>query len=671
MSNKKINYLARDYQDIKSELIKFSKMYYPELSDNYNDASVGSWILDLVSVIGDNLSYHTDRMYQENNIDSANSKGSVINAAKINGIKIPGPKASMCEVELSCVLPVSKDNINIPSWDNAPIVKMGSIVGNTSYQFELIEDVNFSEQFNSDGYSNRKYSPNRNSNGVITGYTVFKSTLVMGGTNKIFKKVLLQSEIEPFMEIVLPEKNIMNIESIIFKEGSNFNAEPASYEYYIDEEEFRFGSEEISTYRFFEVNSLSDQWRFGTETVFSENNYIIPYENEVYEDYTEGSVTTSSQKTSRYYKGVWKPITQKFITEYTDNGYLKITFGCGTQPVGLENEGNYTQYSKHMLTKIVNNDLLGVLPKAGWTMFVLYRTGGGTSANIAQGSINTIINANTVFRNSVNDRDKNQIMQSLKVTNLSPSVGGKDMPSVEEIKYLTKYSIPSQDRCVTVKDYKSKILQIHPRYGCPFRLNAIEDNNKIVISCLGLNNLGKLDSGLPNVMKDNIVEYLKQYKTLGDYVELKSGKIYNIGVEVDVFIDKNYTTSDVIKTIINKIKDYMSVQNHDMGEDIFVGDLEKEINLLDGVISLIDLRIYCIYNGNYSSDICPLPKGVTINNCETNEIVYDEFEVTGDTNAKSFRINLEEIDHLLYNDYDSMFEILNPDVDIKVKCKLK
>ena len=162
----------------------------------------------------------------------------------------------------------------------------------------------------------------------------------------------------------------------------------------------------------------------------------------------------------------------------------------------------------------------------------------------------------------------------------------------------------------TVKDYKSKILQMHPRYGCPFRLNAIEDNNKIVISCLGLNSQGKLDSGLPEIMKNNIVDYLKEYKTLGDYIELRSGKIYNLSFEVDVFVDKNYTTSDVVKTVINKVKDYMSVQNHDMGEEIFIGDLEKEINLLDGVVSLIDLRVYAIYGGNYSSITLP-------NACET------------------------------------------------------
>ena len=677
MSNKKINYLARDFQGIKSELIKFSKEYYPELTDSYNDASVGSWIIDLVSAVGDNLSYHTDRMYQENNVDSANLKSSVINAAKINGIKIPGPKASMCEIELSCELPVDQTKISFPSWDDAPIIKMGSIVGNSSYHFELIEDVNFAEQFNMDGISNRKYTPNRNSNGVITGYTVTKTTLVMGGSNKVYKKVLSQGEVEPFMEVVLPEKNVINIESIIFKEGSNFNSEPRTYEYYIDEEEFRFSNEEISTYRFFEVNSLSDQWRFGDVSYIDENGIIEePYKNKAYQDYTETAYDEEdnpipySQRTTRYFKGQWKPITQKFITEYTDNGYLKIIFGSGTQPLNLDTTNSTnTVFAEHMLTKIMNNDLLGVLPKVGWTMFVLYRTGGGTSSNLAQGAINTIINANTVFVSDVSSNVKSQVMQSLKVKNISPSVGGKDMPSVEEIKFLTKYAIPSQDRCITVKDYKTKILQMHPRYGCPFRLNAIEDNNKVVISCLGLNSQGKLDDGLPEIMKDNIVEYLKEYKTLGDYVELTSGKIYNIGFGIDVFIDKNYTTSDVVKSIINKVKDYMSVQNHDMGEDIFIGDLEKEINLLDGVLSLIDLRVYAIYDGQHSKDICPLPKYI---NYETScDGVAENNSFATNDGSSSFRISLEEIDHLLYSDYNSMYEILDVDNDIQVKCKLK
>lgn len=145
---KKINYLARNFEDIKSELINFSNKYYPEVSDDFNDSSVGAWFIDLMSAVGDDLSYHTDRMYQETNINSANLKSTLLNIARTNGIKIPGRKPSMCEVEISVVLPLSPQNISQPNWDYAPILTMGSIVSAGNYNFEIIEDVNFAEQFN-------------------------------------------------------------------------------------------------------------------------------------------------------------------------------------------------------------------------------------------------------------------------------------------------------------------------------------------------------------------------------------------------------------------------------------------------------------------------------------------------------------------------------------------
>jgi hypothetical protein len=709
MSNKKINYTSRDYESIKSELIRFSKKYYPEISDDFNDASVCSWLLDLVSVVGDNLSYHIDRSYAENNVNTASLKGSVYNNARKNGVKIPGPKASMCEVELSCTLPIDSTNISLPNFEKAPIVKMGSVVGNSNYRYELIEDVDFRNQFNSDGVSNRTFMPLRNNNGIITAYTVTKTTMVVGGTSKIYKKVLSDTEVMPFMEVILPEKNIMNIESIIFKESSNFNGEPQSYEYYIDDEVYKVGNENIDTYRYFETESLSDQFRFGTKVNY-QNGKLIPYEIETYEDYTEtvmigecsscnfiGEVNKklnkesgnveyicpvcnannitiikeelSSQKTTRYFQGEWKPITQKFITEYTDNGFLKIIFGCGNRPKGFNNSEGTTpsEYGKHMMTKIMNNNLLGELPKVGWTMFVLYRTGGGTETNLAQGSITSIISANLAFVDNNDPTDKNSITTSLRVNNISPSIGGKDMPSVNEIKYLTKYTIPSQGRCVTLKDYKERILQIPPKYGCPFRLNALEDNNKIIISCLGLDSNGNLNSYLPNLMVNNMSEYLSHYKTLGDYIEFRSGKIYNLGFYVDIFVDKNYDTSIVVKNVIDFINEYMKVSNHDMGEDIFLGDLEKEINNIDGDVSLIDLKVYAIYDGKYSSDTPSLPKKYEMTNgCSTPIVSTVNFS----EDSKCYEVDLDLIDHVLYSDYDSMFEILN-DTDIKVKCKLR
>ena len=155
MSEKKISYLSRDFSSIRGELEKFSKQYYPELSDDWNDSSVGSWFIDLVASVGDDLSYYIDRASQETTLDSANMRSSVLEQAVSNGLKIPGRKASTCEIEISCTLPTNNTNngnIAQPNWDYAPIIQSTSIVSAGNTNFQLSENVNFAEQFNKNGY---------------------------------------------------------------------------------------------------------------------------------------------------------------------------------------------------------------------------------------------------------------------------------------------------------------------------------------------------------------------------------------------------------------------------------------------------------------------------------------------------------------------------------------
>ena len=669
MSQKKINYLARTFDDYKSELISFSNKYYPELADSYNDSSIGAWFIDLVSAVGDNLSYHIDRSYQETNINSANLRSTVLNIARTNGLKVPGPKASMCEIKISCELPAgntTNGDISSPNWDLAPILKRTSIVSAGNLNFQLSEDVDFSSQFNSDGYSNRTFTPKRNTNGVITAYTVSKTTIAVNGSTRIFKKVLAGQDIKPFMEVVLPEKDVMNVESIIFKESSNYEQTPEIPEFYVNAERYKThktdkDKDEIAAdiYRYFEVDSLAEQYLFLPEVSYVDGgeseNIIDIFNPDIYEDYTE-SGSSGSVRTTRYYRGKWKPIKQKFITEYTDNGYMKIIFGSGAY---YEEIPDVTMgFTERAMSNMINNDMLGVLPREGWSMFILYRVGGGISSNIGAGAINSITLAVTEFKKDVTGTDiasqRGKVISSLSVTNTSPAIAGKDAPSTAEIKYLTKYNTGSQRRCVTVKDYKARLMMMPPKYGAPFRASVIEDNNKVLISTLNIDSNGKLMRELPDALADNMIEYMSHYKTLGDFIEFRSGKIYNLSVSVELFIDKTYDTPTVLTNVIETIKEYMSIQNHDMGENIFIGDLEKEITSIDGVVSIIDFSIYSIYGGSYN-DKCPLPGGA---------------EENADGGAKTFKIDLSAVDGVLYSDYNSMFEILNPNIDIKCKVKL-
>jgi hypothetical protein len=159
---------------------------------------------------------------------------------------------------------------------------------------------------------------------------------------------------------------------------------------------------------------------------------------------------------------------------------------------------------------------------------------------------------------------------------------------------------------------------------------------------------------------------MSHYKQINDYIEIKSGRIYNIGVTVDAFIDKNYNPGNVVKNIITTVSDYFDVNKHDMGEDIFIGDLEKEITMVDGVISLIKLRIFKIWNGTYSPDKCPLPVVTEGGACDT---LSNTTFILKDSSAFSEQIDLDAIDNVLLSDYNSMFEIRQQNVDIQVQVK--
>ena len=234
---KKISYLARTYDDFKSEFINYTMKYYPDMMKDFQDASVGEWFIDLISALGDDLSYHIDRVFQETNIDSAQERSSLLNLARTNGLKIPGKKSAMVELELSCELPLeAEDNLRQPNMLYAPVIKKGTLVSNGNVMFEIMDDVDFAEQFDSDGVSNRIILPVYDSNGTIEKYLIKKLTLALAGESKIYKQTITQDDIVPFMEILLQETNVLSVESIIMKDGTDYKSDPLISDFFINGE---------------------------------------------------------------------------------------------------------------------------------------------------------------------------------------------------------------------------------------------------------------------------------------------------------------------------------------------------------------------------------------------------------------------------------------------------
>ena len=604
MAEKKINYFARNFLDVRTELVDYVKHFYPELYQDFNDASIGTMLIELNAATADMLSYHTDRMFNETQIDYAQERRSLMNIARTLGLKIPGKRSSVTLVDFIVTVPVFGDTFDVRY---APILKYGAQVAGGGQTFETLDDVDFSSPFSSGGIPNRLIIPIINSNNQITSYNLVKREIVSNGITKIFKRTIGTNDAIPFLEIILPDNNVVSIESIITKEGTTFSNIPTLDEF------------TNTNLKWYEVDSLAEDKVFLPDpTRSTDNSGISP--------------------------GKWVNITKKFLKEYTDTGFCKVTFGSG-----FSDEQYLQSYTKDQyilqIANFFNSTALGEIPRPNSTMFVRYRVGGGAGANIGSNVINSVGQFEMIINGPV-PANNQAVRNSLRVNNPVPAFGGADDPTIEEVRYMTKYNFASQNRAVTIKDYVATIFKMPGKYGVPFRMQVAENQNKVEFAVLGLDSNGKLNNSSTNTLKENMATWLADYRMINDYVLIRDGKIINLAFQIDLFTDKSFNQGEIINNTINVIKDYFDIKKWQMGQNIYISQLVEAINNVAGVLNVVDIKIFNRVGGNYSLNA-------------TSQSYID---------AVTREINLTD-DYVLFAEYDTMFEIKFPNSDIKVRTK--
>jgi hypothetical protein len=601
---KKISYATRDFAGLRQELVNLTKEYYPDLVKNTNDASIFSVLLDLNAAIADNLHFHIDRVWQETMLDFAQQRQSLFHIAKTYGIKIPGNRPSVALCDFSINVPVRGDK---EDERYLGILKSGAQVSGAGQIFETIEDTDFSNPFNSKGEPNRLKIPNFDSNNTLISYTITKREAVVNGVTRIYRRVISELDQKPFLKVFLPEQNILGVTSVIHKEGTSFGANPTSSEF------------ESTSNKWYEVKSLV------------EDKIFLP------------DPTSASDK-DNFKAGTYLPVKNKFITEFTPESYFSLTFGSGTVDP-LDNLDDYMNGTmKVNLGTYLNNMSLGTIPKSNTTIFVKYRIGGGKDSNLG---VDVITNVDNIEFNITGPLSaiNSQVEQSLRVTNVTPAVGGADQPTIEELRNMIAYNFAAQNRAVTLNDYKSLIESMPGTFGAPAKVNVMEEDNKIRVKLLSYDDNGNLTDVVSNTLKNNIINYLSEYRMINDYIDIQSGEVIDLGLEIDLITDKNATTTDVIKTTIQNVISFFAIEKRKMGDPLFVGDLMREIGDVTGVVNVVDIRVFGKTGGDYSlSEVSQTYKVAA-----TKEI--QQFDMT--VNMKSNQI----------------YQIRFPNVDIKVRTK--
>jgi hypothetical protein len=604
MANKQISYTTRDFQGIRAELINFTKTYYPDLVANFNDAAIFSVFMDLNAAVTDNLHFHIDRSLQETVLQYAQQRSSVFNIARTYGLKVPGQRPSVALCEFSIVVPVFGDKEDIRYCG---ILRRGSQVQGAGQVFELINDIDFASEYNAEGFPNKKKIPNFDANNQLISYTIVKREAVVNGLTKVFRKTITDAESRPFYEIFLPEKTVLGVTSVLLKDGTNYTNVPSVQEF--------LGTAN----RWYEVQALAEDRIF-------------------IEDPTKAS-DTPGIKVGKYVQ-----TTSRFITEFTPEGFLKMTFGGGN----ISSDELLREFARNGtpldLAKYQNNFSLGSVLKPNSTLFVQYRIGGGLGSNLGVNVINNIGTVNFVVTGPLSTINT-AVINSLSCTNITAAIGGASVPTTEEVRNYTTFNFASQNRAVTINDYESLIRKMPSQFGAPAKVAITEEDNKIKINVLSYDSSGKLIPVISDTLKNNLANYLSNYRMINDYIFIISASVIDLTFDLSLVLDATQNQGVVISNVIILVENFMSPAGREMGQNVNVSELRRLIQSENGVVSISDISIYNNVGGQYSSS-------------ETSQRYSDPLTR-----------KIELIDDTIFAEPTQIYQVRFPGQDIRIRVK--
>lgn len=549
------NYLSKDFDSIRAELIQYAKLYFPDKIQDFSEASVGGLLLDFVSHVGDLTSFYLDHQFNELGLDTAIERRNVERLIRLAGVKIKGASPAYCDVDFSFIVDAElTKNGYFPKNSQLPILRSGTRVSsNSNVSFILVNDIDFSER---DGFGNyiAKYTiESIDGSGNPSSFLISRSGLCSsGGISE--EQFDFGSDSTPFKTITLANTNVSEILVVKDVEGN---------EYY-------------------EVESLSQ------DTVFKEiENYNRDAAN------VENSLAVI-------------PAPYRFITRAeSDTGIVTIIFGSGKadtldndilpdpSEVSLPLFGDKKVFSRISIdpNSLLGSKSLGITP-TNTTIRVRYRYGGGISHNVASNSIRTVNNLDTKFGPGVLQSKVAAIRSTIRINNPDSAKGGENAPTLEDLRSIALSARNSQNRVVSKEDLIARVFLMPTNFGRAFRID-VQPNPVNPLSSLlfvvSRNSSGYLEKS-PDSLKRNISTYINEFRVVSDSFDVLDAKIINIGFTYNVVINDKEDKAGIITRINNSLKNYLITTNMNIDGGIKISDIINLIINQDGVESLVNYK---------------------------------------------------------------------------------
>tara|TARA_R110000744_G_scaffold33635_4_gene78931 strand:+ start:2889 stop:4769 length:1881 start_codon:yes stop_codon:yes gene_type:complete len=589
--NKDITYINKDFGQFRKNLIDFTKQYFPDSYNDYDETSPGMLFMEMASYVGDVLSYYADNNIKESLLEQATERSNIFDIAKELGYTPKNAIPAYTDVDVFQLVPSigSGDNVQ-PDYNYALTIKPGFQIKQNDGPavFRTLDSVDFAFSSSINTTEVTIYETDDTTKQPIY-YLLKKKARAVSGTVKT-TTFTFGSPIA-YDKVVLPDRNIIDVISCEESDGDNWYMVPY----------------------------------LAQDTVFESVPNLAENDPDLSVFRSAAPSLLKLRKSSK-----------RFITRLRSDNLLEMQFGSGVSDNNDEeiipnptNVGNgLAGFRRAIDVDIDPSNFLftrtyGQSP-SNTTLTVKYTVGNGITDNVTS-NVLTVVDF-IEFEDDVNSTNNagivNFVKSSVAVNNPTPATGAKSQDTLQDIKNNALANFATQNRLVTREDYIIRTYSMPAKFGSVAKAYIVPDDQilqqdqveKRVPNPLAMNmyvlgyNANKQLVALNQAIKENLKTYLDHYRILTDAVNIKDAFIINIGVNFEITVLPNYNSNEVLLKCVSSLKDYFNIDRWQVNQPIIKSAITNIIGNVQGVQTVVAATVRNIYNSDngYSGNVYDL-----------------------------------------------------------------
>jgi len=556
--DKNISYLNKSFPDFKASLQQYAKTYFPTIYNDFSEATPGNLFIEMAAYVGDVMSFYLDTQTQENFLLYAKEKENLYAMSYVMGYRPKASYASNTTVDIYQLVPsITSGSITTPDFNTyGLIIPVNTIITSTSTgtKFLTTQQVDFTNTGSAEiTFVDSNYYLFKKSIPAISAE--IKSTVVNIPANQKFATTnITDTNIIQILNITSSDGNIWYevpylAQSTIYQKiaNPNYNTDQVPYLLKLQRVPRRFVSRILSD------NTLQLEFGAGLSTNKTDSQ-IIPTPDNI----QLGLVPGISLLTNNYNEA-------------------SVFF---TQEYGLAPAGNLT---------------------------IKYLVGGGITSNVPANDLTIIDTSGIYFKNgNPGGGLATTVLSSVVSNNPTPSVGGRNGDTIDEIRQNALYAYSTQLRAITKDDYITRALAMPADYGVISKVYISQDfnrnsqqtvaltqqNNPLALDLYVLSyNSSKQITVASTTLKQNLITYLNQYRSITDAINIRDAYYINIGVNFDITILSGYSNKEILTSCITILQDHFNIDKWQINQPIILSEITSKLLQVRGVQSVIKIEI--------------------------------------------------------------------------------